>query len=164
MQALAAPLDVTLWECSEMIHHNAAVHKDYKLISRRPPGLNDDIVLSIIRDSNGPIGAYRIAQRSRHLDTRLEPPAVYRSLARLIRRREVERVESVNAYVPTMGEPTIYIVCSQCGACSSASGTALYAMVREHAQLARFEVSARHLEVIGKCDACTERLPTEGSV
>ena len=122
---------------------------------RRRPGLNDEIVLSIVRQSNGPIGAYRVAERSEQLDTRVEPAAVYRSLSRLIHVGNVERVESLNAYVASQSEPTIHIVCCNCGTYLARSAKEVDVAARMHGERSGFEVRISHFEVVGACNECS---------
>lgn len=71
------------------------------------------VVVSILRMSCVPLGAYMIARKSRALGAPLAPNQVYRILERLSGR--VRRVEMLNAYFEASDDDAAIISCRTCG-------------------------------------------------
>ena len=124
---------------------------------RRRPGTIDDIVLTIVRQSDGPIGAYQIAEESAERGSRVDPVVVYRCLPRLIERGLVHRVVSRKGFIAAPDKPEIHIMCENCSGFSSVPADTLAPLVEEHAAKKGFKLSSSHYEVLGNCRECPYR-------
>lgn len=111
----------------------------------------ETIVLSILRASPRPLGAYVIARKSRSLGAPMAPNQVYRVLERL--RGRVRRVETLNAYFEDTGDEPAIAICRCCGRAQ----TFQVELGDRVARLGRdvgFRASRTIIEVYGKCSDC----------
>ncbi len=76
---------------------------------------NQRRVLQALSEATGPLGAYALLERLDFSGL----TQVYRALDRLIALGLVQRLESLNAYVPSSehdaSHPTAFAICDQCG-------------------------------------------------
>ena len=111
----------------------------------------ETIVLSILRASPRPLGAYVIARKSRALGAPLAPNQVYRILDRL--RGRVRRVETLNAYFEDESNAPAVTLCRCCGRVQPLAvelGDRLAYLGRE----AGFHPTKVILEIEGRCPDC----------
>jgi Fur family zinc uptake transcriptional regulator len=89
----------------------------------------------------------------------MAPITVYRALDFLIEQGLAHRLASQNAYIATIHgdgshEATAFLICEECGdvkeASSSEFGDSLSSLLND----AGFKVSARVLEITGRCTQC----------
>jgi len=109
------------------------------------------VVLSILRASPRPLGAYAIARKSRSLGVPLSPNQVYRILERL--RGRVRRVETLNAYFEDRSDAAAVTLCRACGRAGSLRvdlGPEIMALARAK----NFRAENVIIEVRGKCPDC----------
>ncbi|HEV2599547.1 transcriptional repressor [Sphingopyxis sp.] len=122
--------------------------------AKRTPAELETIVLSILRASPRPLGAYVIARQSRSLGVPLAPNQVYRILDRL--RGRVRRVETLNAYCEVAGDGGAIMSCRACG------HTATLAIDLDD-RLSRvcgaigFRPDRTIVEIVGLCAACARK-------
>ena len=75
----------------------------------------DELILETLGDTDVPLGAYAIAGRLRERCRPGNLMAIYRSLERLAKRHQVERVESLSAYRLRTASKAVLMACSHCG-------------------------------------------------
>lgn len=121
---------------------------------KRTPAELETIVLSILRASPRPLGAYVIARKSRSLGVPLAPNQVYRILDRL--RGRVRRVETLNAYFEDESDAPAVTLCRCCGRVQPLS-VELGDRVADLGREAGFHPTKVILEVKGRCPDCLSR-------
>jgi len=98
---------------------------------RRSADEVDSFVLDVIERSKGPVSAYSIVGSSKILDEALLPSQVYRSLNRLLERRRVQRIATLNAYVATCFRQSAHLLCSGCGSYQAEDGVIVQEQLAE---------------------------------
>lgn len=110
------------------------------------------IVLSILRVSPRPLGAYVIARRSRSLGAPLAPNQVYRILGRLEGR--VRRVETLNAYFEADDDGNAILSCRACGR-TAMIAINLGGQLTPLCDATGFRPHRTIVEIMGRCRDCT---------
>lgn len=109
------------------------------------------IVLSILRASPRPLGAYVIARQSRSLGAPLAPNQVYRILDRL--RGRVRRVETLNAYCEAVDDDAALMSCRACGSTATLAIDLDDQLLRACDTIG-FRPGRTIVEIVGLCAAC----------
>ena len=81
---------------------------------RRRCGEIDSLVLEVLGEANGPLSAYEIAFRASSKGQRIVPNQAYRTLSRLIERKQVLRIETLNAYIARQPSANVCVICKNC--------------------------------------------------
>ncbi len=121
---------------------------------RRSAKVVDALVLSAITDSSKPLTVYAVAQSSSNLGQPLVPVQVYRSVARLLKRGEIERIASSSAFVRAQIKHSIHLLCADCGSCETVAAKQAHQVVTKLCLEKDFDARERHLEVSGHCGRC----------
>ncbi len=118
------------------------------------------LVLQIILENGGPMGAYDILERLNARGRRAAPNMVYRALDFLIKQGLVHRLASLNAYMacdrPTEPHAPQFLVCRTCGSVDEVADGAIDSAVHQAAEAADFAVNAPIVEVEGQCARCRD--------
>lgn len=120
--------------------------------ARRTPAELEAIVLSILRASPRPLGAYVIARRSRSLGVPLAPNQVYRILGRL--KGRVRRVETLNAYFEDESDAPAVTICRCCGRARTLGIELLGDHIARLGREAGFRTANAIVEIEGTCPDC----------
>ena len=123
-------------------------------IRRRRCGENDALVLDVLREANGPLSAYDIADRAKAHGARLVPNQVYRTLARLIARHSALRIETLNAYISRQSQANVCLICKDCHMVEFIDMPDLRRSIIEAAPQCHFEAIERLIEAQGQCVEC----------
>lgn len=117
-------------------------------------------VLSIIWETNRPIGAYQIMRELEHISNRSQvaPPTVYRTLDFLLELGFVRRIHSVNAFIGRSsinGDdcPALFI-CNQCGSAAEVPKSVFQQTINLAANELKFRVEQQAVEIAGQCHQC----------
>ena len=119
--------------------------------AKRTPAELETIVLSILRASPRPLGAYVIARQSRSLGVPLAPNQVYRILDRL--RGNVRRIETLNAYCEVAGDSGAIMSCRACGRTATLA-IELDDRLSQVCGAIGFRPGRTIVEIVGLCAAC----------
>lgn len=122
-------------------------------LHRRPESL-DLLVMTLLKESNRPLGAYDIAERSHERGTPLSPAQVYRVLDRL--GDKVQRIELLAAWLVSQGERRGFLVCRCCRSVESFPVSAVQVSLDRLCRKARFNGSRAIVEALGLCADCAE--------
>lgn len=119
-------------------------------------------ILRLLVGSRRPMTAYElIACLEPEIGRRPKPPTVYRALEFLIQQGLIARIESRNAYFPTIhadGEhrDCIFLVCDLCSEATDLHNQALEALIAREAKAAGFRIDRRIVELQGLCAGCQQ--------
>jgi Fur family transcriptional regulator, zinc uptake regulator len=128
-------------------------------VERRQPGEgNRSLIWSVLEKAQGPLTAYEIIRRLKRVRA-VSPPTVYRALKGLMKRNQIHRIESLNAFVlcastHVPGEIPIFMICDHCGAATELSRAEIRAAILDVASGAEFIATRGACEVRGYCAAC----------
>lgn len=117
-------------------------------------------VLSIILAAERPIGAYEIMSELQEQSSRdrVAPPTVYRSLEFLLSVNCINRVHTLNAYIPrrsgNSNELAAIFICRHCGFHAEAANRTVQQSLNLSANELKFEVENQALEIVGCCANC----------
>lgn len=119
-------------------------------------------VFTIVWQSHKPLGAYAILEQLAEAQApgqrRMAPPTVYRALEFLQANGLVHRIASLNAYIgcctPARAHQSHFLICRQCDATVEIPAGSISQAIAQSAQLARFQVEAECVEIIGLCPRC----------
>ena len=126
---------------------------------------NDALILDALESSNTALSAYDLIE-ALYDQGIISPPTVYRSLARLISKGLVHRVESLNTFVSCRNHShdpnieTLFAICNTCGTVKEISDKKIAARVRALAQENDFSISQTALEMRGSCIECQPEIPS----
>lgn len=115
-------------------------------------------VLSLICQSEQPVGAYALLDSMRDAGRSAAPPTVYRALDFLLEQGLVHRLATNNTYLacahPQQQHEAIFLVCKQCGFTQELHTDGIYKAVANRAKKAAFLVEHTSMEVTGLCVDC----------
>ena len=116
-------------------------------------------ILTLLRESSEPIGAYEVLDRLGSLMGRsVSPPTVYRGLSYLQRVGLAVRIESRKGWVachsPGRDHAVLICVCRACGSVGQTQGSAARAELSVLAEGRGFVARGWTLEVTGRCAGC----------
>ena len=131
--------------------------------AHRHPGDLERRVMDHLQASNRPLGAYEIARLSRRSGSPLAPNQVYRVLARLAARGDVQRIELLSAYLPTRRECAGFLVCRHCRSVETFDSTAVAQRIDLLCRSEGFAASAAIVELLGLCADCPAPTANNGS-
>jgi len=114
-------------------------------------------VLKLIWQGHKALSATEIMRKLRND----KPPVTYRALEFLEQNGFIHKVASLNAYVgcphPEEAHASQLLVCGDCHEVVEVSSAPLDRQVENEAHKHHFEVTHRHLEVVGRCEACRDK-------
>jgi Fur family transcriptional regulator, zinc uptake regulator len=121
-----------------------------------------DLRLTVFREiaaSHHAVGAYDIIDSLGKQGTRLAPVSVYRAIEALVEAGVVHRLESRNAFFAchashVSARQNVVLACGDCGSVAEVEGEAVFSAIDAIVAQARFEMSARVVEVAGRCAHC----------
>ncbi len=119
-------------------------------------------VLSILSDSQSPLGAYAIIDKLSKIEGKqIAPPTVYRTLEFFAENGFLHKIESRNLFAPCEhvghAHNGVLLLCETCGQSEEVEDAALDAVLKETAALAGFAVSPQMLEIQGLCKSCASK-------
>lgn len=129
---------------------------------------NDALVLQALETSKIALSAFDLIENLQEHGLS-SPPTVYRSLARLIGKGLVHRVESLNAFIACRSHShdksteTLFAICIKCGRVQEIDDKGLGERVQELARSSTFLISQKTLEVRGFCVDCLPDAESEAS-
>ncbi len=117
-------------------------------------------VLSIIVNAEKPIGAYEIMAELETVSDRVQvaPPTVYRTLDFLLERGLVNRIHTLNAFLPKQlaHQDTLssIFICRRCGYFKETPINPVQQSLNLAANELKFQIENQTLEVLGCCQDC----------
>lgn len=131
-----------------------------KPVRRTSNAVHAQRVLEALRQAQKPIGAYEIIAAVGDMQ-KLAPATVYRALDRLIRDRQVHKLQSLNAFVSCHHddccEQPAFAICNLCGCVTEFSACGLGAMLERSASAKSFTLDTATIELHGTCHDCQQR-------
>lgn len=121
---------------------------------KRSPADIDALVLAGLQASATALSAYQIADMLSASGHRLTATQAYRTLARLISRDKVRRVETLSAYAAMDGACDVILICKSCGALQSVAEPTLRRQIADFAKAHHFAMDHAALELVGNCLQC----------
>ena len=134
----------------------------FRLPVRRTPEDLDALILDLLARSNRPISAYDISHRSMDVGRPVVPNQVYRTLARLIERGLVHRVESLSAYMLRQRSFDGCMICDQCHTVQLLSNPEVISGLEDYAQRLGFAIERTVVELHGHCRDCEANIRATG--
>lgn len=122
---------------------------------------NQQLVLGVLEETEGPLSAYAILDELRGEGMRA-PLQIYRALEQLQQKGLVHRLESANAFVvcrhPDCGghDMAAFTICDACDAVGELSDANLSAVIRDLAEERGFAAKRTVIELRGLCADCKE--------
>jgi len=115
-------------------------------------------VLSLVCQSEQPLGAYALLDLMKESGRSAAPPTVYRALDFLQEQGFVHRLASNNTYLacahPQHQHEAVFLVCKQCGYTQELHTDGIYHAVESKASKVMFKVEHASVEVTGLCAQC----------
>ncbi len=128
-------------------------------------------VLSLILESELPLGAYTLLDLLKATHPGAAPPTVYRALEFLTEHRLVHRIERLNAFIgcrvgcsdachahghgdEAHAHAAQFLICARCGAVEEGEDAAVAAALAAAARRAGFAPAHATVEIEGTCRAC----------
>ena len=119
-----------------------------------PGTVLDELILETLGDTDVPLGAYAIASRLREQCRPGNVMAIYRSLERLAKRRQIERVESLSAYRLRTASQAVLMACSNCGSTNPLPILPEFRSIEQAVRESGFALDKLALEAVGVCEQC----------
>jgi len=122
---------------------------------------NDALISSLLDGSDRAMSAYDIIE-ALYPHGISSPPTVYRSLARLVAKGLVHRVESLNAFVSCKTHThapnveALFAICNDCGKITEFSDNEVAERMRAWARDNSFKIEHTALELRGSCSRCAD--------
>jgi Fur family zinc uptake transcriptional regulator len=126
---------------------------------RRKPSQLDAIILQQLTRAGRPLSAYDIAEAAALSGTPVVPNQVYRTLARMIARGQVHRLEALSAYVAQPGDGDAIVICERCHCVAMLSTPVAADRLACLANAASFKLIRTALELYGRCANCAAEAP-----
>lgn len=115
-------------------------------------------VLSLICQSEQPLGAYALLDLMKASGRSAAPPTVYRALDFLQEQGFVHRLASNNTYLacahPQHRHEAVFLVCKHCGFTQELHTDGVFHALEDRASKAGFKVEHASVEVTGLCARC----------
>lgn len=127
---------------------------------KRNPDAIEVLVVDALRTSGTPLSAYQLSDVLASSGHKLSASQAYRTLARLMDRDIVQRIETLSAYVAKDEESDIVLICGRCHAVQRLKQPGLKAHLGNIAASHAFAIDAFVLEVTGHCTTCRDSLPS----
>ncbi len=123
---------------------------------------NQAVVMAALREANRPMSAYQILDLDGVRAAGLKAPlTIYRALEKLIERGMVHRIETLNAFVVCDHEPHVepaaFMICNDCKRSIEFPLGGLRRSLARQADACGFEIGDLHVEVSGRCEACSQQ-------
>ena len=119
-----------------------------------PGSVLDELILETLGGADVPLGAYAIAGRLRERCRPGNVMAIYRSLERLAKRGQIERVESLSAYRLRTALQAVLMACSHCGATTPLPILPEFQSIERAVRDSGFAIDKLALEAVGVCEQC----------
>lgn len=123
-------------------------------VERRSTEKIEALVLDLLSRSNGPLSAYDIASRSIAIGNRIVPNQAYRTLARLMERGTVIRLESLSAYMLRQEPFDSCLICDHCHAVQLLASPETVTGLARWAERSGFTMARTIVEMHGRCADC----------
>ncbi|HEY1942866.1 MAG TPA: Fur family transcriptional regulator [Roseiarcus sp.] len=116
-------------------------------------------VMTILGQSDSPLGAYAIIDEMRRLEGKpVAPPTVYRTLEFFLENGFVHKIETRNAYAPCAhfghAHQGVLLLCEKCGRSEEIDEPGLARAIEQAAHHAGFVTHRQMVEIQGLCPAC----------
>ncbi|MCP1471244.1 Fur family zinc uptake transcriptional regulator [Sphingobium sp. OAS761] len=121
---------------------------------KRNPADIDALVLASLQASATALSAYQIADLLSASGHKFTATQAYRTLARLISRDKVRRVETLSAYAAMDEVCDVMMICKSCGALQSMAEPTLKRQIENFANAHHFAMDRVALELVGNCLQC----------
>lgn len=121
---------------------------------------NQQLVLDVLSQEDGPLSAYAILDRLRDEGMRA-PLQVYRALDKLVEQGLVHRLESLNAFVACAHpdcethRSVAFAICDKCGRVAEFTDEAISARLAGWARSESFRLQRTTIELRGLCAGCS---------
>lgn len=123
---------------------------------------NETLVLSALREGEGPQSAYQLLEALRE-DGLRAPPQIYRALKALGERGLVHKLDSRNAFLACTHDHShghedhvvVFLVCDRCESVEEVPGTAIDASIDVLAAGHGFARVTASAEIHGRCRICS---------
>jgi len=127
-------------------------------MSKRGEKMQAD-VLAVLRRRGGPLSAYDVLGEMRESHPKIAPPTIYRTLAALIERGRVHRLESMNAFIACQCErhpnASILSICDDCGTVEESVAPDMLDALSSIAGKSGFQPARHVIEIHGLCASCS---------
>lgn len=138
-----------------MIDHSAPQPGRYERTGARRSRVQiEEIILQQLAQASVPMSAYDIAKKAEHAGTPVVANQVYRTLARMIGRGQIHRLEALSAYIIAPGPGDALVVCERCHAVAMLSSPEAVDRLACCATAFGFSPSRPVLELYGQCADC----------
>lgn len=105
------------------------------------------------------MSAYDIAKQAKHAGTPVVANQVYRTLARMISRGQIHRLEALSAYIVAPGPGDVLLLCVRCHAVTMLSTPEVVDRLACCATALGFKPARAVLELYGRCAGCAGEPP-----
>jgi len=122
--------------------------------SRRTPEQIERILLDVLDAANAALSAYELSEHAQRAGHRLVPNQVYRTLARLLERGAIRRLETLSKYIVRREEAGAVLICQQCRSIRLMPTPEALARLESHAGQHGFQIRRVVIELEGHCPAC----------
>lgn len=117
------------------------------------------LVLGLVLEKSGPIGAYELLDRLRAHRAGAAPPTVYRALDFLLAQSLIHRLERLSAFVSCLGDEAHehraqFLICGGCGQVTEIEDHAVEEALAQAARRSGFAIRGATIEAEGLCAAC----------
>ncbi|MEM9147889.1 MAG: transcriptional repressor [Pseudomonadota bacterium] len=117
-------------------------------------------VLAMLRQQRGALSAYALLDAMRETNPTISAPTIYRALAALSERGEVQRLESLNAYIACKhgceDQTSILSICDDCGLVEESAAPHLLEQLSKLAGRSGFATTRHVVEIHGRCASCDD--------
>ncbi len=115
-------------------------------------------VFLLVLEQQGAVSAYDLLAQLKVYDSSAKPPTIYRALEFLLENHFIHRIESLNAYLKCehfgCEHPMQLLICDKCKQVIELSDPVIDNAFSDQAQLSRFKITNKVLEVHGICHNC----------
>jgi Fur family zinc uptake transcriptional regulator len=118
----------------------------------------EEIILQQLAQASAPMSAYDIAKQAEHAGTPVVANQVYRTLARMMERGQIHRLEALSAYIVAPGPGDALAVCERCHAVAMLSSPEAVDRLACCATAFGFTPARAVLELYGRCVRCMGEL------
>ncbi len=102
------------------------------------------------------MGGQEISRRLSATGRNVPPMLVFRALTRLLHNDIISRVEMLSAYIVAPEEPSIKLLCTECGSCCIVPDANSAAALKRLATIRSFSPRRCIIEVKGACPQCVK--------
>lgn len=128
---------------------------------RRRSGLLSETVLRVLIDAGRPLSGTKLRELVREEGLSVQQSLIFRAIRQLIDRGKIRKIWAAGGYAPDSGEPTITLVCRQCGDVTEIAHDETFVALGRMAAAEGFAISRPIVEVCGVCVACSSLAVSE---